>query len=169
MRIPHAAAGALSFVFLAALSATPAVAQPAHAGARVSVQPIEGEHGESVRGQIARLLRGHGYRAVANLARVSGTGQYPELARDNKLTAFVTADLEEGRHRAAITFLVWDGATGSVQGRWSVSAAPKGLGKAIAKGFWKALGSKLDALEPPPSDELEPAAPMYVNAGEPLD
>ena len=29
-------------------------------------------------------------------------------------------------------------------------------------------GPRFDGVQPPPSDELEPAAPMYVNAGEPL-
>jgi hypothetical protein len=143
-------------------------AQPAHGGARVSVQPINGDLGPAVRAEIARLLKGHGYRVVTTLPRVGGTGQYLTLARDNKLTAFVTADLEEGRHRDLVTFLLWDGATGSVQGRWSVSAPPKKLGRAIGKGFWKYFGPRLDGLQPPPSDELEPAAPMFVNAGEPI-
>jgi hypothetical protein len=154
----------------------PARAQPARPplGGRVSVQPINGgrvggELGPALRGQIARLLRAHRYRAVTTLPRVAGTGQYPELARDNRLTAFVTADLEEGLHSARVTFLVWDGATGSVQGRWSAYAATKRLPKVIAKGFWKALGPRFDSLQPPPSDELAPAAPLYVNAGDPLE
>ena len=69
-----------------------------------------------MRDQIARLLRAHGYQVITTLPRVGGTGQYLELAKDNRLTAFVTADLEEGRHHSCVTFLLWDGATGSVQG-----------------------------------------------------
>jgi hypothetical protein len=161
----------LSVALLLTAAASPARAQsvPPPARTRVSVQPIEGELGSALRDEIARILRAHGYRAVTTLPRVGGTGQYLTLARDNKLTALVTADLEEGRRRHAVTFLLWDGATGSVQGRWSASAAPKQLGKAVAKGFWKYFSSKLEVLPPPPSDELEPAAPMFVNAGEPLD
>jgi len=137
-------------------------------GLRVSVQPINGELGPALRGQIARLLRARGCRVVTTLPRVAGTGQYLTMAKDNRLAAFVSADLEEGRSRDSITFLVWDGASGSVLGRWSASAAPKNLPKAVAKGFWKNLGPRFDGVQPPPSDELEPAAPMYVNAGEPL-
>jgi hypothetical protein len=137
-------------------------------GTRVSVQPFEGEQGPALRGQIARLLRGRGCRVVTTVPRVGGTGQYLGLARDHRLAAFVTGDLEEGRARHSITFLVWDGASGSVLGRWTASAAPKNLPKVVAKGFWKALGPRFIGAQAPPSDELEPAAPMYVNAGEQL-
>jgi hypothetical protein len=167
------------FVFAAALLwvglafVAPARAQPTgvSARARVSVQPFisRGDLGPKLRDQIARLLKGHGYQIVTTLPRVGGTGQYLELAKDNRLTAFVTADLEEGRHHTSVTFLLWDGATGSVQGRWSASASEKKLPKAIAKGFWKYFGPRFDGVQPPPSDELEPAPPMYVNAGTPLD
>jgi hypothetical protein len=161
---------ALGVLFLIA-SARPAGAQPARVqpGLRVSVQPINGELGPALRDQIARLLRSRGYRVVTSLSRVVGTGQYLSMARDHRLAAFVTADLEEGRRRHSITFLLWDGATGSVQGRWSASAPPKRLPKAVAKGFWKHLGPALDGVQPPPSTELEPAAPMSINAGVPLD
>jgi hypothetical protein len=137
-------------------------------GLRVSVQPIEGDLGPALRGQVARLLRGRGCRVVTTLPRVAGTGQYPGLAKDHRLAAFVTADLEEGRGRQSITFLVWDGASGSVLGRWTASGSSKNLPKAVAKGFWKALGPRFEGAQAPPSDELEPAPPMYVDAGEPL-
>lgn len=137
-------------------------------GLRVSVQPIGGELGPAVRSQIARILRGRGCRVTTTLAAVSGTGQYLELAHDNRLAAFVSADLTEGPHRDSVTFLVWDGASGSVRGRWSASGSPKALAKAIAKGFWKSLGPSFDGAQAPPSDALAPAEPMYVNAGEPL-
>jgi hypothetical protein len=149
----------------------PARAQPAARvppGLRVAVQPINGELGPKMQGQIARLLRGRGCRVVTSLPRVGGTGQYLTMARDHRLAAFVAADIQEGRHRHSITFLVWDGASGSVRGRWSISAAPKNLQKAIAKGFWKALGPRFEGVQAPPSDHLAPAPPMYVNAGEPL-
>jgi hypothetical protein len=148
------------------------VARPPEAhvppGLRVSVQPIGGELGPALRGQLARLLRGRGCRVTTALSAVSGTGQYPELARDNRLAAFVVADLVEGPHRDIVTFLVWEGASGSVLGRWSASGAPKEIFKAVAKGFWKNLGPRFEGLQAPPSDELGEAAPMYVNAGEPL-
>jgi hypothetical protein len=151
------------------VAGAPARAQPAGGRARVSVQPIEGERGPAVRDQIARLLKGHGFAILTSVPRVAGTGQYLTFAKDHKLTAFISADLEEGHRRDSVTFLLWDGATGSVQGRWTVSAPSKKLGKAIAKGFWKYFGPRFEGLEPPPSDELEPADPMYVNAGTPLD
>jgi len=137
-------------------------------GLRVSVQPIEGALGPALRDQIARLLRARGCRVVMTLPRVRGTGQYLTMARENRLAAFVSADLEEGRARDGVTFLVWDGASGSVLGRWSASAAPRSLPKTVAKGFWKNLGPRLEGAAAPPSDELDEAPPMYVNAGEPL-
>jgi|GEM_PF-2488048 len=137
-------------------------------GLRVAVQPIAGEQGPALRAQVARLLRGRGCRVTTSLAAVSGTGQYPELARDNRLSAFVVADLVEGARRDSVTFLVWDGATGAVLGRWSASGAPKELHKAVAKSFWKSLGARFETAQAPPSDRIEEAAPMYVNAGEPL-
>jgi len=137
-------------------------------GLRVSVQPIAGEHGPALRAQVARILRGRGCRVTTALGAVSGTGQYPELARDNRLAAFVVADLVEGTHRDSVTFLVWDGASGAVLGRWSASGAPKEMYKVIAKGFWKSLGPRFETAQAPPSDQLGEAAPMYVNAGEPL-
>ena len=139
------------------------------AGLRVAVQPIGGELGPALRGQIARVKRAArlpGRRDT--LPRVEGTGQYPTMAKDNRLAAFVSADIEEGRTRHSVTFLVWDGASGTVLGRWSASGAPKSLAKAVAKGFWKNLGPRFEGAQAPPSDELAPADPMYVNAGEPL-
>lgn len=137
-------------------------------GLRVSVQPINGDLGPALRGQLARLLRARGCRVVTTLPRVGGTGQYLTMAKDHRLAAFVSADLEEGRSRDSVTFLVWDGASGNVLGRWSASAAPRNLPKAVAKGFWKNLGPRFDGVQAPPSDDLGEANPMYVNAGEPL-
>jgi len=161
------AVGALLLLF----TIGPARAQPmarVPPGLRVSVQPINGELGPTLQSQIARLLRGRGCRVMTSLPRVGGTGQYLTMAKDHRLAAFVSADIQEGRSRHTITFLVWDGASGSVRGRWTASAAPKKLPKAVAKGFWKALGPRFDGVQAPPSDELEPAPPMYVNAGEPI-
>ena len=137
-------------------------------GLRVSVQPIGGELGPALRGQVARLLRARGCRVVTSLPRVAGTGQYLTMAKDHRVAAFVSADLEEGPHRSSVTFLLWDGASGNVLGRWSASAAPKNLAKTVAKGFWKNLGPRFDGAQAPPSDDLGEAPPMYVNAGEPL-
>jgi hypothetical protein len=141
----------------------------ARAADRVSVQPFDGELGPALRQQVARMLRGHGFRVVTSIARVDGTGQYLTLARDHRLTALVTGDIEEHRTRQTVTFLVWNGATGAVLGRWSASAPPKRLAKAVAKGFWKHLEKAFEGAAAPPSTELPPAPPMFVNAGEKLD
>jgi len=167
LRVRALALGATLLALTIAVAPARALAARAPGGGRVSVQPIDGQLGPALRGEIARLLRGHGYRAVTTLSRVGGTGEYLTLARDHHLAAFVTADLEEGRRSARITFLVWDGVTGSVQGRWTASASARRLPKIVAKGFWKTLGPRFQNLEAPPSDDLAPAAPMYVNAGEP--
>ena len=166
---------AVSLMFVGSAEARPARGRVHHApqtrvkpGLRVSVQPINGELGPALRGQLARLLRARGCRVVTTLPRVGGTGQYLTMAKDHRLAAFVSADLEEGRSRDSVTFLVWDGASGNVLGRWSASAAPKNLPRAVAKGFWKNLGTRFDGVQAPPSDDLGEADPMYVNAGEPL-
>ena len=71
---------------------------------------------------MVRIVRGRGFHTVTTLPRMEGTGQYPTLARDHHLAAFVTADVEERGHWQSVTFLVWNGNTGSVMGRWSASA-----------------------------------------------
>jgi hypothetical protein len=178
--LSRAAAVAAAVVVVAALAVPAEARARSHAraprapearvrpGLRVAVQPVGGELGPALRAQIARLLRARGCRVLTSLPRVEGTGQYLTMAKDNRLAAFVSADLEEGPHRDSVTFLVWDGASGNVLGRWSASAAPKNLAKAVAKGFWKNLGARVSSAEAPASEELDEAAPMYVNAGEPL-
>jgi hypothetical protein len=144
--------------------ATSEQALGAAAAARVSIQPLDGAIGSSLRQQIARLVRGHGFQVVTSIPRVDGTGQYLALARDHRLTAFFCGDLEEHRTRQTLTLLVWDGAEGSVLGRWSASGPARQLPKLLAKGFWKHLGSALERAKAPPSDTLAPAPPLRIDA-----
>lgn len=136
------------------------------AAPRVSVQPLDGPVGASLRAQIARLVRAHGFRVVTSIPRVQGTGQYLTLARDHRLAAFIAADLEEIRTRRtptiAVTILIWDGAQGSVLGRWSASGPVRHLPKLLAKGFWKHLGPALEQARTPESEVLAPAPPMRI-------
>jgi hypothetical protein len=136
---------------------------------RVAVQPLEGPVGASLRQQIARLVRGHGFQAVTSLPRVEGTSQYPRIARDHRLAAFVTCDLEDHKKRQTLTILVWDGARGDVLARWSASGSVKVVSKALARDFWKRLGPALEKAQTPESNELEPAPPMRIDAGSPVD
>lgn len=156
-------------VVLAGLAGLAAFAVPTRALAeRVSVQPFDGAIGPVLRGQIARMLRKRGFRVVTSIPRVTGTGQYLSLARDHRLAAFVTGDVEERKTSHTITFLVWNGSNGSVLARWSARAAPKRMPKAVAKGFWRHLGPALAKATAPASPEaLPPAPPMYINASEP--
>jgi hypothetical protein len=132
---------------------------------RVSVQPLEGPSAGAVRQQIARMVRGHGFHVVTSIPRVDGTGQYLTLARDHQVSAFVTGDLEDHKTRNSITLLVWDGARGAVLARWSTSAPPRKLGKALARGFWKHLGPAIAKAQCPPPSEPPPAPPMHIDAG----
>jgi hypothetical protein len=135
------------------------------APARISVQPLDGPVGPVLRQQIARLVRGHGFRVVTSIPRVAGTGQYLSLARDHRLAAFVTGDLEEHKTRQTLTILIWDGAGGSVVGRWSASGPTKQLPRLLARGFWKHLGSALEKAQAPvATDPLGPAPPMRIDA-----
>jgi len=136
---------------------------------RVAVQPLEGPVGASLRQQIARLVRDHGYRVLTSLPRVRGTSQYPEIARDHQLAAFVTCDLEEHRARQTLTILIWDGARGDVLGRWSARGSAKALAKALSRDFWKKLGPALESAQAPESTDLEEAPPMRIDAGSPID
>jgi hypothetical protein len=157
---------------LAVVSLLPPAAALARAGGRppaVSVQPIEGEHGPPVRNEITRLVRSRGFHVVTSIPRVDGTAQYLLLARDHHLSAFVTGDLEMNRRRgtATVTFLVWNGSTGSVLGRWSVSAAPRRLARTAARGFLKNLGRALDAADPPPLPlDEDPPPPLFIDASD---
>jgi hypothetical protein len=130
----------------------------------VAVQPIAGNAGTTVRGTVTRIVRLHGYHTLTTLPAYEGTGQYPGLARENNVRAFVTADLEERGSRRALTFLVWSGSTGSVVGRWSVAAPGPGLLAAIDAGFWRNLGPALVRAKAPPSSELDEAPPVRIDA-----
>jgi hypothetical protein len=122
-----------------------------------------------MRQQIARLVRGHGFQVLTSIPRVEGTAQYPAVARDHRLAAFVTCDLEEHKTRQTLTILIWDGARGDVLGRWSASGSIKALSKALARGFWKHLGAALERAQAPESDELAPAPPMRIDASNAID
>jgi hypothetical protein len=135
----------------------------------VSVQPIEGENGQLVRNEITRLVRARGFQVLTSIPRVDGTAQYLFLARDHHLSAFVTCDLDFNRRRgtATATFLIWNGSTGSVLGRWSVTAAPRRLARTAARGFWKNLGRALDAAYPPPLPlDEDPPPPLFIDASD---
>jgi hypothetical protein len=140
---------------------------------RISVQPIasEGEVGPALRAHLVRILRGRGFRVVTSVPAVSGTAQYPGLARDNHIAAFVVTEVRERATINAVTFLVWQGVDGAVVGRWSVSAPPKRLASAVGKGFWPQLGRALAGAQPPPGavPDLPPAKPMRIDASSEYD
>jgi hypothetical protein len=165
MRSAVARAAVLAFAAVCAYAGEASAARPA----RVAVQPIEGEEGPALRAFVARLIRDKGYRVVTSVPAVTGTGQYPELARSHRLAAFVTAELETQRRRARVTFVVWHGLVGDVAGRWTVAQATKKLRREIARGFWKRLGRALEAAPLPPDDRLPPAPPMRIDASSPYD
>ena len=134
-------------------------------GERIAVQPFDGPNAEPMRGLIARIVRGRGFRPMTKLKYYEGTGQYPGLARDHHLAAFVTADLEERGHWQRITFLVWNGLTGSVLGRWTASAPTAYLPRTVGRGFWQRLGPAILKAEAPPLPiHLEQAPPMRIDA-----
>jgi hypothetical protein len=101
---------------------------------------------------------------MTRLPHYEGTAQYPGLARDHRLNAFVTGGVEERGSRHSVTFLVWDGTTGSVVGRWSAAAPPRYLLRAVGKGFWKNLGpAMLGTSAPPRPVDTTPAPPMRID------
>ena len=151
---------------LVVLSATLVIAPAgaAEAAERVSVQPFDGDIGPSLREDVVRALRAHGFHTVTFIPRANGTGPYLSLAHEHHLTAFVTGDVEAHGSRRSITFLVWSGDTGSVVGRWSAVCGQRQIRRAVARGFWKHLGKALAAAKAPPRDEFDPAPTLYIDA-----
>lgn len=137
---------------------------------KVAVQPIDGPANMSaLRALVVRIVRGRGFRTVTSLPRYEGTGQYPGLAREHHLAAFVTADVEERGQWQRVTFLVWNGLTGSVLGRWTASARAPALPRTVGRGFWAHLGPAMLKAEAPVQMQLGPAPPMRIDASDQVD
>jgi hypothetical protein len=136
---------------------------------RIAVQPIAGANGPALRSQIVQILRVRGFKVVTSLPPVTGTAQYPGLAKENEITAFVVGDVEPRAHSHSVTFLVWTGLDGSVVGRWSVAAAPQQLCGAVSRGFWPRLGRSLTKIRAPFAPKIAPARPMRIDAADDLD
>ena len=145
-----------------------ALTLPAHAAPRVAVQPFGGPETEPLRKQVAGIVGRHGFRVLTSLSSVSGTSQYPGLAKDKHLSAFVVADVVDKGNRVSMSFLIWQGIDGSVVGRWEVAGPKQKLARRLAKEFWKRLGPAIGRAIAPPSDVLPPAPPMRINAGTPI-
>jgi len=146
-------------MFLLLLPAT------AWAAPRVAVQPFDGPETGPYRKLVAKIVARHGYRVVTTLRAVSGTGQYPGLAKEKKLKAFVVAHADDKGRRIILSFLVWQGIDGSVIGRWEVSGPKKKMGSKITRDFWRRLGPAISKARAPFPDEPPPAPPMRINAG----
>lgn len=143
----------------------------AAAAPRVAVQPFSGPRpeNEQVRRIVARIVAKHGFRVLTSIPAVSGTGQYPQLARDKDVKAFVVADTDVRGQRVSATFLIWQGVDGSVVGRWEMAASKKKLAQIIGKGFWKRLGPAVEKAMAPPSTYLPPAPTVRIDASSPYD
>ncbi len=142
---------------------------PAFASPRVAVQPFGGQETEPLRKLVAKIVRKQGFRVLTSLPPVSGTSQYPGLAKDKHLSAFVVADVVERGKRVSLSFLIWQGIDGSVVGRWEIAGSKKKIARKLAREFWKRLGSVIRKAMAPPSDVLPPAPPMRINAGTPIE
>jgi len=153
-----------ALAFLCIVPGYSAVASP-----RVAVQPFGGPETEPLRRQVASIVGKHGFRVLTSLAPVSGTSQYPGLAKAKNVSAFVVADVVEKGKRVSVSLLVWQGIDGAVVGRWEVSGPKTKIARRLAKEFWKRLGPVIDKAMAPPSDHLAPAPPMHINAGTPIE
>lgn len=158
--------GPVRFLVLTAwLAGSLAVPLVAEAAQRVAVQPFGGADTEPYRRQVAKVVARHGFKVITSLPAVSGTSQYPGLAQDKRLSAFVVADVDDRGGRIVLSFVVWQGIDGSVSGRWEVSGTKKTIGGRIGRELWKHLGPAISRSMAPASDVLSPAPPMRINAG----
>jgi hypothetical protein len=148
-------------VFIGLLGASGA----ASSAPRVAVQPFGGPDTEPYRQQVAKIVGRHGFKVLTSLPAVSGTSQYPGLAQEKRLSAFVVADVEDRGGRVVLSFLVWQGIDGSVIGRWEVAGAKTSIGSRLGREFWKRLGPVISHAMAPLSNELGPAPTMRINAG----
>jgi Amt family ammonium transporter len=157
-------AGLAMLLAAGALVAHPRAAEAKSSrNAAVSVSPFGGDNSEPVRRQVTRLMRGRGLSVETSLPRVDDPTQYPSLAREHHLAAFLTGDVETRKRgrapaRQTVTFVVWNGATGAQLGRWSATGAPRRLPSVVARGFFKNLGRAFQAADPPPSPPSPPSA-----------
>jgi hypothetical protein len=135
------------------------------AASRVAVQPFGGPDTEPYRQLVARIVGNHGCKAVTSLPRVSGTSQYPGLAQEKSLNAFVVADADDKGDRIVLSFLVWQGLDGSVIGRWEVSSSKRLMFDRIAREFWRRLGPAIAKARAPRVEELRTAPTMRLNLG----
>lgn len=145
----------------------------AAAAGRVAVQPFGGPETEPYRQQVARIVSSHGHKVITSLRSVSGTSQYPGLAKERLLNAFIVADADDKGDRLVLCFLVWQGLDGSVIGRWEVTASKQQMPDRIAREFWRRLGRAISRARAPRSEEprparrqeMRPAPTMYIDAG----
>jgi hypothetical protein len=147
---------------------------PVRSARIVSVQPFAGPGGPALRSQVAQILRARGFRVVTEIPAVTGTAQYPGLARDHDVSAFVVGEIEGRVHTQSVTFLIWTGCDGSVADRWSIAAAPGELLGAVSRGFWPRLGRALARAKAPSiavrrPAPIPPAPPMRIDAGDSQD
>jgi hypothetical protein len=143
----------------------------AAAAPRVAVQPFSGPRpdSEQVRRMVARIVAKHGFRVLTSIPAVAGTGQYPQLARDKEVKAFVVADTDVRGQRVSATFLIWQGLDGSVVGRWEMAASKRKMARIVGKEFWKRLGPAVEKAIAPPSNHLPPAPTMRIDASSSSD
>lgn len=143
-------------------------AGPAWGRSRIAVQPMGGPETQPLRHQVARIIGRHGFRVLASLPAVTGTSQYPGLAKNKGIAAFVVGEAVVRGKRTSLSFLVWQGIDGSVVARWEFSGRTSTVSRTLGKNFWKHLGSAIAKAVAPPSDRLPPAPPMRINAGTPI-
>lgn len=143
-------------------------AVPVWARSRVAVQPFGGAETQPLRKLVARIIGKHGFRVLTSLPAVTGTSQYPGLAKNKRIAAFVVGEVVVRGKHTSLSFLVWQGIDGSVVGRWELSGKTATLSRTLGKDFWKHLGPAIDKAMAPPSDRLPPAPPMRINAGTPV-
>jgi Amt family ammonium transporter len=150
------------------------VAQPRAADAKstISVQPFSGQKSDALRDQVAGLIRRRGFTVLTSIPRLDDPDQYPAVARERQVSAFVTGEIsrsQRARARRTVTVAVWNGATGLKLGQWAATAPPHRLSSVVARDVLRKLGDALqhaDPPPPPPAPEKQPAPPASANAND---
>ena len=139
------------------------------AGGKVAMFPFTGDDGETIRRQVAHLLKSKGMKIMTSLRPVDSAEQYREMSVTLNLVAYIDGEVTIDGNDGSATIYVRNGATGMRTASATVAADRHQLAASLGKELWERLGP---ALSQACADAAKPRKggrePMRINAGTPL-